>query len=76
LRPRVARWIPTARTVTLARGIPSVKNTPALDPVLMSDGRQENLLTQALGARPYRLATAHPRRVPTLSANQDIPHAA
>jgi hypothetical protein len=26
--------------------------------------------------RPYRLATAHPRRVPPLSANQDIPHAA
>src|SRR5262245_53245013 len=31
---------PTARTVTLRRGIPTTLNTPALDPVLMLDGRQ------------------------------------
>ena len=41
---------PTARSVILARGIPSTLNTPALDPVLMLDGRQPNLINQALGA--------------------------
>jgi cytochrome c peroxidase len=41
---------PTARTVTLVRGIPTTLNTPALDPVLMLDGRQPNLPAQALGA--------------------------
>jgi len=30
---------PTARSVTLRRGIPTTLNTPALDPVLMLDGR-------------------------------------
>jgi cytochrome c peroxidase len=39
-----------ARTVTLRRGIPTTLNTPALDPVLMYDGRQPNLQAQALGA--------------------------
>lgn len=41
---------PTARTVTLRRGIPSTLNTPALDPVLMLDGRQPTLEQQAAGA--------------------------
>lgn len=41
---------PTARTVTLRRGIPTVNNTPALDPVLMQDGRETDLVSQALGA--------------------------
>ena len=41
---------PDARTVTLRRGIPSTLNTPALDPVLMLDGREPDLETQALGA--------------------------
>ena len=41
---------PTARTVTLRRGIPTTHNTPALDPVLMLDGREPNLPTQALHA--------------------------
>lgn len=41
---------PTARSVILARGIPSTLNTPALDPVLMLDGRQPDLIRQALGA--------------------------
>ena len=41
---------PTARSVILARGIPTTLNTPALDPVLMLDGRQPNLTSQALGA--------------------------
>ncbi len=41
---------PEARTVTLRRGIPSTLNTPALDPVLMLDGREPDLKTQALNA--------------------------
>src|SRR5262245_39113033 len=41
---------PLSRTVTLRRGIPTTLNTPALDPVLMYDGRQPNLQAQALGA--------------------------
>ena len=38
---------PTARSVTLRRGIPTTLNTPALDPVLMLDGRAANLEDQA-----------------------------
>ena len=41
---------PSARTVTLRRAIPSTLNTPALDPVLMLDGRQPSLDAQAAGA--------------------------
>ena len=41
---------PSARTVILRRGIPSTLNTPALDPVLMLDGRQPTLEAQAGGA--------------------------
>jgi cytochrome c peroxidase len=41
---------PSARTVTLRRAIPSTLNTPALDPVLMLDGRQASLEAQAAGA--------------------------
>lgn len=41
---------PDARTVTLRRGIASTLNTPALDPVLMLDGRQPTLEEQASGA--------------------------
>lgn len=41
---------PNARTVVLRRGISTTLNTPALDPVLMSDGRQPSLESQALGA--------------------------
>ena len=41
---------PTVRTVILRRGIPTTLNTPALDPVLMVDGRQPNLEAQAAGA--------------------------
>jgi hypothetical protein len=41
---------PSARTVTLRRGTPTTHNTPALDPVLMLDGREPNLLTQGLHA--------------------------
>jgi cytochrome c peroxidase len=41
---------PAARSVVLRRGIPSTLNTPALDPVLMLDGREPNLQSQARGA--------------------------
>jgi cytochrome c peroxidase len=41
---------PNARTVTVRRGIPSTLNTPALDPVLMLDGREPDLRTQAANA--------------------------
>lgn len=41
---------PKAKSVTLRRGIPTTRNTPALDPVLMLDGRESNLQTQALHA--------------------------
>jgi cytochrome c peroxidase len=39
-----------ARSVVLRRGIPTLLNTPALDPVLMLDGRQPSLEAQAAGA--------------------------
>ena len=41
---------PEIREVTVPRGIPTTLNTPALDPVLMVDGRQPDLQAQALGA--------------------------
>lgn len=41
---------PGARTVTVRRGVPTTLNTPALDPVLMVDGRQADLQSQATGA--------------------------
>ncbi|HUQ02253.1 MAG TPA: hypothetical protein VM261_07125 [Kofleriaceae bacterium] len=41
---------PSARRVTLRRGIPSTNNTPALDDVLMYDGRAPDLIEQARGA--------------------------
>jgi cytochrome c peroxidase len=41
---------PDARFVTVRRGIPTTINTPALDPVLMLDGRQPSLEQQASGA--------------------------
>ncbi|HWO13701.1 MAG TPA: hypothetical protein VNN80_29565, partial [Polyangiaceae bacterium] len=41
---------PEARSVVLRRGIPSTLDTPALDPVLMLDGREPDLLAQAASA--------------------------
>src|SRR5262245_45494846 len=41
---------PGATHVTLFRGIPSTRNTPALDPILMYDGREPTLQQQALDA--------------------------
>jgi cytochrome c peroxidase len=68
---------PTARSVVLRRGIPSTLNTPALDPVLMLDGRQPDLLAQARGAIADH---AQPGRAPTrkelelIAAFQHMPH--
>lgn len=42
--------MPTARSVVLNRSVPTTINTPALDPVLMWDGRAPTLEAQALGA--------------------------
>jgi cytochrome c peroxidase len=53
---------PAARSVVLRRGIPSTLNTPALDEVLMLDGRQPDLLAQARGAiADHARATREPR---------------
>ena len=41
---------PGARSVVIRRGIPTTLNTPALDAVLMLDGRQPSLEAQATGA--------------------------
>jgi len=41
---------PSARFVTVRRGVASTINTPALDPVLMLDGREASLEEQAAGA--------------------------
>jgi cytochrome c peroxidase len=41
---------PGATEVTVFRGIPSTRNTPALDPILLYDGRASTLQEQALGA--------------------------
>ena len=41
---------PSARFVTVRRGVASTINTPALDPVLMLDGRAASLEEQAAGA--------------------------
>jgi cytochrome c peroxidase len=51
LHPNVTlKDAPNERLVTVSRGIPTTLNTPALDPVLMLDGRQPTLEDQALGA--------------------------
>jgi cytochrome c peroxidase len=41
---------PNATHVTVFRGIPTIMNSPAVDPVIMLDGRQPSLQSQALGA--------------------------
>jgi cytochrome c peroxidase len=69
LAPNVAVVGSSAGTVTLRRGIPTTLNTPALDPVLMYDGRQPNLPSQALGAiRDH----AQPTKLPSASDLQRI----
>ncbi len=41
---------PKATSIVVNRGIPGLLDTPALDPMLMSDGRAQNLEQQALDA--------------------------
>jgi hypothetical protein len=41
---------PGATHVTVFRGIPSTRNTPALDPILNHDGRPATVQEQALAA--------------------------
>ena len=61
LHPDVSlRDDPEARSVTVRRGIPTTLNTPALDPVLMLDGRQPTLASQALGAIQDHAQAARP----------------
>ncbi len=50
LPPNVRLADSTDRFVMVKRGIPTTLNTPALDPVLMLDGRQPSLELQAGGA--------------------------
>ena len=62
---------PTARTVTLPRGIPTTHNTPALDLVLMLDGREPNLPTQAFNAiRAHDQPTIMPTMADLLGISQ------
>ena len=50
------------RFVILPRGIPTTLNTPALDPVLMLDGRQRSLELQAGGAiKDHTQSTVDPK---------------
>lgn len=67
---------PSARSVVLRRGIPSTLNTPALDDVLMLDGRHPDLVAQARGAifdhaRPTREPT--PDELKRIAAFQHTP---
>jgi hypothetical protein len=58
---------PSARSVTLRRGIPSTLNTPSLDPILMVDGRHRNLRAQARAAiHDHAQNTVEPTRLDLL----------
>lgn len=63
LPPNVSIVGSSARTVSVFRGIPTTMNTPALDPVLMVDGRAPTLQAQArdaiLGHAQSSQVTAH-----------------
>ena len=62
---------PRARSVVLRRGTPTTLNTPALDPVLMLDGRDPNLPTQALHAiQAHDQATRTPTQADLLGIAQ------
>lgn len=67
---------PEIREVTVRRGIPTTLNTPALDPVLMLDGRQPTLQEQALGAigdHAQATRTATSRELDLIAAFQRTP---
>ena len=69
LTPRIKLADPAATKVVLFRGIPTTFNTPALDPVLMADGRAPSLTAQALDAIKSHL---QPKSLPTASQLADI----
>jgi cytochrome c peroxidase len=59
------------RSVVLRRGTPTTLNTPALDPVLMLDGRDPNLPTQALHAiQAHDQATTTPSQADLLGISK------
>jgi Di-haem cytochrome c peroxidase len=61
LPPNVRLGDSSDRFVVVKRGIPTTLNTPALDPVLMLDGRQPTLELQANGAiHDHAQATIEP----------------
>jgi hypothetical protein len=60
---------PSARTIVVNRGIPSMINSALLVPVLMQDGRESSLQTQALDAV---IAHAEPLRLPSTQDLEDI----
>ena len=62
---------PNAKSVVLRRGTPTTLNTPSLDPVLMLDGRDPNLPTQALHAiQAHDEATRTPTQAELLGISQ------
>jgi cytochrome c peroxidase len=60
---------PTARTIKLRRGIPSTFDSPRFDPVLMLDGREPTLASQAHGAI---MGHAEAKRTPTATETSAI----
>lgn len=60
---------PAARSIVVRRGIPSTLNTPALDAVLMVDGRHASLVAQARDAIADH---AQAGRAPTLQELKQI----
>jgi cytochrome c peroxidase len=60
---------PSAKTMTVFRGIPTTLNSPATDPVIMLDGRQPSLQEQAKGAI---LDHAHATLMPTQQDLENI----
>lgn len=67
---------PEARSVVIRRGVPSTLNTPALDPVLMQDGRQPNLVAQAQGAiadHAQAVRTPTPQQLELIAAFEQTP---
>ncbi|MGH8237287.1 MAG: hypothetical protein ACREXP_09740 [Steroidobacteraceae bacterium] len=67
---------PTARSVVLRRGIPTTLNTPALDPVVMLDGREPNLASQAQSAiadHAQATRTPSPKELNLIAAFEHTP---
>ena len=66
---------PRAKSVVLNRGIPELLNTPALDPILMSDGRVPDLEQQAVAAvHDHVAATVEPNAKDLQRLAQDRGH--